>query len=166
MVTTLILALIMMAGFFLMLYSAVALVQDMKYFTSAPEDIQAAVQPKEERFPGQHLLGRHLLAVSVLLVAVPMFFGAMDGVWKGFSFWQFTARFLIMLLGLKAFDVIFFDWYLLCHSNFFPRYYPEVKDLVGPHQFGFNKKFHIITALLCIPASCLMAWFCTLFIKG
>ena len=165
MVTTIVLALIMMAGFFLMLYSAVALIQDKKYFTSAPEDIQEAVQPKEERFPGQHLLGRHLLAVSVMLLAVPMFFGAMDGVKNGFSFGQFVTRFLIMLLGLKAFDVIFFDWYLLCHSHFFPRWYPEVKDLVGPHQFGFNKRFHIITALLCIPASCLMAWFCTLFTK-
>ena len=165
MVTTIVLALIMMAGFFLMLYSAVALIQDKKYFTSAPKDIQDAVQPKEERFPGQHLLGSHLLAVSIVLIAVPMFFGAMDGVQDGFSFGQFVTRFLIMLLGLKAFDVIFFDWCLLCHSNFFPRYYPEVKDLVGPHQFGFNKRFHIITALLCIPASCLMAWFCTLFTK-
>ncbi len=165
MVTTLALALIMMAGFFLMLYAAVALIQDKKYFTSAPKDIQEAVQSKEERFPGQRLAGHNLLAVSIVLLAVPMFLGAMDGVGKGFTFRQFTVRFLIMLLSLKAFDVIFFDWYLLCHSGFFPRYYPEVKDLVGPHQFGFNKRFHIITGLLCIPASCLMAWFCTLFIK-
>ena len=163
MVTTFILSLIMMAGFFLMLYSAVALIQDKKYFTSAPKDIQEAVRPKEERFPGQHMIGSHFMAVSIVLLAVPMFYGAMDGVWNGFSFGQFVTRFLIMLLGLKTFDVLFFDWYLLCHSNFFPHYYPEVKDLVGPHQFGFNKRFHIITALLCVPASCFMAWFCTLF---
>ena len=24
-----------------------------------------------------------------------------------------------------------------------PHYFPEVKNLVGPHQFGFNKKSHM-----------------------
>lgn len=43
MVTTLILSLALMAAFFLMLFAAVALVQDRRLFKSAPKDIQAAV---------------------------------------------------------------------------------------------------------------------------
>ena len=38
---TLLLSLILMAALFLMLYAAVALVQDKRLFTSAPKDIQA-----------------------------------------------------------------------------------------------------------------------------
>ena len=43
MVTTLILSLALMAAFFLMLFAAVALVQDRRLFKSAPKDIQASV---------------------------------------------------------------------------------------------------------------------------
>ena len=49
MLLTVVLSLVMMASLFLMLYAAVALVQDKRLFTSAPKDIQAAVQPKAER---------------------------------------------------------------------------------------------------------------------
>lgn len=36
---------ICIAGIMLMLYAGVALIQDKKYFTSAPKDIQAAINP-------------------------------------------------------------------------------------------------------------------------
>ena len=45
---------------------------------------------------------------------------------------------------------------LLCRSGFFPRYYPEVKTLLGPHLFGYNRRSHLIAALV-IPAACLAA---------
>ena len=67
MLLTIVLSLVMIASLFLMLYAAVALVQDKRLFTSAPKDIQAAIQPKEERFPGAHKLGWRLLMLSVLL---------------------------------------------------------------------------------------------------
>jgi len=57
MLLTVVLSLVMMASLFLMLYAAVALVQDKRLFTSAPKDIQSTVQPKAERFPGAHVLG-------------------------------------------------------------------------------------------------------------
>lgn len=41
---------------------------------------------------------------------------------------------------MEAYDILFFDWVLLCHSNFFPHFYPEVKGIVGPQLFGYNKK--------------------------
>ena len=32
---------------------------------------------------------------------------------------------------MEVYDILFFDWVLLCHSNFFPHFYPEVKGIVG-----------------------------------
>ncbi len=46
----------MMAGLFLLLWSGIALIQDKRYFTSAPKEIQDAVRPREERFPHAHAL--------------------------------------------------------------------------------------------------------------
>jgi hypothetical protein len=35
---------------------------------------------------------------------------------------------------MELYDILFFDWFLLCHSNFFPHFYPELKGIVGPHR--------------------------------
>ena len=163
MLVTVVLSLVMMASLFLMLYAAVALVQDKRLFTSAPKDIQAAVQPKEERFPGAHFLGWFLLVFAVLLFVGTIICGGWDGVRNGFSFGQFFFRFLFMLVSLKLFDVLVFDWFLLCHSRFFPHYYPEVSSLVGPHLFGFNWRSHLMHLLAFLHVSAGIAWICTLF---
>lgn len=57
MALTLILTFICIAGVFLMLFAAVAFIQDRKYFGTAPKDVQEKVQVHEERFPGMHILG-------------------------------------------------------------------------------------------------------------
>lgn len=161
--TTIILSVILMAGLFLMLLSGVAFIQDKRYFTSAPKDVYEAVLPKEERFPGAHIIGWLLALLSVVLMAGALVYGGWDGIVKGFTFLQFFIRFLTMLLLLKAFDILFFDWVLLCHSNFFPHFYPETKDHVGPHQFGYNRKTHMTHILLCPVISAIGAYICTLF---
>ncbi len=162
MLVTLSLSLVMMAGLFLMLYAAVALVQDKRFFTSAPKDVQEAVLPKPERFPSAHKLGWRLIIVSVVLMAWSLYYAGADGVGSGFTFWRLFFRYLVMLLLLKAFDVLFFDLVLLCHSNFFPRYYPEVKGVVGPHQFGYNWKTHLLHAALSPVVSLALAGLCVL----
>lgn len=159
---TILLSVMMMAGLFLMLLSAVGFIQDKRFFTSAPKDVQEAVRPRAERFPGAHALGWAMMAVSILLMLGAIVLGAIDGLKNGFGFWRFFGRFLAMLLLLKAFDILFFDWVLLCHSGFFPHFYPETRGLVGPHQFGFNKKSHLAQIAACVPASALLAWICTL----
>ena len=57
---------------------------------------------------------------------------AWDGVRNGVTFGAFFARYLVILYVMEAYDILFFDWLLLCHSNFFPHFYPEVKGIVGP----------------------------------
>ena len=162
MLVTVILSLVLMAGLFLMLWSAVAFIQDKRFFTSAPKDVQAAVRPRAERFPGAHRLGWRLMILAIALMVFALLYAGLDGVEKGFGFWQHFTRYLIMLLALKAFDILFFDLVLLCHSNFFPHYYPEVKGIVGPHQFGYNWREHLLMIVLSPVAAAALAGLCIL----
>ena len=64
-----------------------------------------------------------------------------------------------------AFDIGFFDWFLLCNAglNFFPRFYPETKAVLGHHLFGYNWKTHLAHIIATFPVSVLLAWICSLF---
>ena len=163
MIVTLILSLILMAALFLMIYAAVALVQDKRLFTSAPKDIQAAITEHKERFPGARLLGKKLLVLAVLAFPGAFLYGALDGIHRGYGFWQFFARFLTMLYLLKAFDIIFLDWFLLTKSHFYQHYFPETEGCAGYHQFGFNRRQQIGKPILFPFVAALLAWSCTLF---
>ncbi|MCM1468519.1 MAG: hypothetical protein NC086_10255 [Alistipes sp.] len=160
---TLILSLILMVLFFILLWAAVALVQSKKLFGTAPKDIQAVVLEHEERFPGARLLGWALLIIDIAAFLSVFVYAGWDGIQSGFGFWQFMARFLIMLYLLKAFDIIFFDWFLLTKSHFFQHYYPETEGCAGYHQFGFNRKEQIAKIILFPFVALLLAWVCTLF---
>lgn len=69
----------------------------------------------------------------------------------------------LMLFGLKAFDIVFFDWFLLCNAgfNFFPHFYPETKEVLGHYLFGFNWKTHLLHVLVGIPVMAFVAMVCT-----
>ena len=101
---------------------------------------------------GQTLL--HLCAPSAVV------YGAWDGIRNGFGFWQFFARFLILFWGQKVFDIAVFDWFLLCHSGFYPHYFPEIREVVGPHLFGYNWKSHLIEIISHLIVSALLSVIC------
>ena len=160
---TLILSVIMMAALFILLFAAVALIQDKKFFSTAPKDIQETVREHKERFPGQHVVGWILIGVALGMFVFCFVYAGYDGLKNGFSFLQFFFRYLVMLCLMKAFDIIFFDWYLLTKSHFFQQYYPETEGCKGYHSFGYNRRqqlteigFYPFRSLLC-------AWICTLF---
>lgn len=160
MLITVICAVMMMAGLFIMLYAGVALIQDERFFTSAPKEVQAAVQPRDERFPGAHALGWCLIALSFTLFIGAVVLGGWDGIRNGFPYWKFLVRFTAMLWLLKAYDIMFFDFVLLCRSGFFPRFYPETKPVLGPHLFGYNKKTHILHIVLSPAVAAALAGIC------
>lgn len=163
MITTIILSVIMMAGLFLLLWAAVALIQNKKFFTSAPKEAQAVIQPKEERFPGAHALGYTLGIFAILLMGGAVIYGCWNGIQNEYNFGQFFGRFLIMLWGLKLYDILFFDYFLLCRSGFFQHYYPEVTGLYGPEVFGYNWKSHLLYIILSLVVSAVLALICGLF---
>ena len=161
MLLTLLLSLVLILALCLLLYAAVALIQNRKLFTSAPKDIQAAAKDHPERFRGAHLLGWKLAVLSVLMMAAAFLYGGHDGVRRGFGFWQHFARFLTMLWLWKAFDIVCLDWLLLTKSRFFQRYYPETEGCEGYRQFGFNRKGQIARIVLFPFVAALLAWICT-----
>ncbi len=163
MIPTLIAIGMLMVAYFLLLYAGVAWIQDKKFFSSAPKENLAAIPERKERFHGAHLIGWLIAGIAISLFAGAFVFGAWDGVRNGFGFPEFFGRFLAMLYGMEIYDILFFDWFLLCRSNFFPHFYPELKGVVGPHQFGYNKKQHGVHFVMYIPLSALLAWLCMLF---
>lgn len=159
---TFLLALLAIAGITLMLYSAVALVQDKRFFSYAPKEAQALLQPKPERFKGQHVLGWVLLIASLLMLIADFVIAVWNGVCSGFGFWQFFARFLIILYAYKAYDMVCFDWLLVTRSNFFQHYYPEIAGCEAYSKYGFNLKSQIIRIIVYPFICALIAWVCTL----
>lgn len=162
MILNIILSLVMIIALLVIILSAVVLIQDKKVFSSAPKDIQEAIQPREERFSGARVLGYIIMISAMFSMGVAVLIGAIDGIKKGFTYSQFLVRFLMMMWSYKAFDILVVDLVLLCHSNFYPHFFPEVKDLVGPHQFGFNKKSHVIQTVVLSFGAVVAAWICTL----
>ncbi|MBR2533224.1 MAG: hypothetical protein IKE50_00365 [Erysipelotrichaceae bacterium] len=161
--TTILLALLSMAALFLLLYAAVALIQDRHFFTTAPKDIQEAVQEHEERFPYQRILGWKLAFIAFLMFGFVFIYAGYDGIQNGYGFGCFFIRYLTILYLLKAFDILFFDYYLLTKSHFFQHYYPETKECQGYHNFGFNRKEQLTRLILFPFAAMAMAFICTLF---
>lgn len=158
-----ILSLALMAALFLLILVAVAMVQDRRLFKSAPKDIQAAALEHDEPFRGARMIGWVLLVIIALIFPAAFLYGAWDGLRNDFTFWQFAGRFLAMLYLMKAFDIIFLDWFLLTKSRFFQHFYPETKDCAGYHQFGFNRREQL-ARIIVFPFIALAAtWVCTLF---
>ncbi len=166
MLLTLLLSLVLILALCLLLYAAVALIQNKKLFTTAPKDIQAAALEHPERFRGAHALGWKLAVISILLMIGAFLYGGWDGIKNGFTFWQFFLRFLVMLYLWKAFDIICLDWLLLTKSHFFQHYYPETEGCEGYHQFGFNRKEQITRIALFPFVAALMAGVAVLIQKG
>ena len=141
---TILAALMLMAAYFLVLYGTVGLIQDKRIFSSAPKENLDAIPDQKERFRGAHIVGRAIEGIAVLLFLGAAVLAAWDGIRNGFGYFRFFARYLVMLYCTELYDILFFDRFLLCHSNFFPHFYPELKGVVGPHMFGYNKKEHAL----------------------
>ncbi len=153
MLLTILLSLSMMLGFFLILFGAVAFIQDKRLFNSAPKDIQKAILPHAERFRGAHMLGWFILVLGVILMMGSLTFGVVDAKYRSFDYLHMSSRLLVMLLSTEAFDILFFDYFLLNHSHFYQHYFPETEGLDGYHDFGFNFRSHLFTSLLLIVIS-------------
>ena len=163
MAVTILASVMIMAAYFLVLYGAVGFIQDKRFFSSAPKENLDAIPDKKEKFPGAHIVGWVIEVIALLLFAGAAVIAAWDGVRNGFGFAGFFVRFIVMLYIMEIYDILFFDWFLLCRSGFFPHFYPELKGIVGPHMFGYNMKTHLIHFLIYIPACAAISLICTLF---
>ena len=162
MLVTIVLSILLMIALFGMIYAIATLIQSKKLMATAPKDIQEAALDYPERFKGAHVLGWSLMIVCVMIYPIAFIYGAYDGLKNGYSFLQFFVRFLMMLWLMKAFDIIFIDYYILSKSHFFQHYFPETEGCVGYKQFSFNRKEQLRQIVLFPFIALALAFICTL----
>ena len=74
----------LMAAYFLLLYAGVGLIQEKRFFGSAPKEVFDAVPArKKERLRGARLLGWFVALLAILLFAGAVVLAAWDGVRNG-----------------------------------------------------------------------------------
>ena len=164
MLLTVFLAIVFCAAMALMLLSAVAFIQDNRFFSSAPKEVrEVIIQKDKELFCGARKIGWTLMTVGVLMVLGVGAVAIMDGIRSGFTFSQFFTRFVIIFTIYKLCDMILIDYFLLLRSRFFQYYYPEGENIMEGRKYGFNIKSQLLKLLVIFPAvSALAAWICTL----
>ena len=165
MLLTVFLAIVFCAAITLMLLSAVAFIQNEKFFSSAPKEARAVIKPREkELFYGARTIGWALLAFSVVMILGVGAIAVWDGFRSGFTFRQFFLRFVLIFSIYKLYDMICFDYFLLMRFHFFQFYYPEVGSVYPLKKYGYNIKSQLLKLLIIFPAaSALAAWICTRF---
>ena len=168
MLLTIFLAIVFCGAITLLLISAVAFVQydgiNKWFFSSAPKEALELLKPRnEELFRGARAMGRALMTISILLILGVGVIAVWDGFRSGFSFTRFFLRFVLIFTIYKAYDMIFFDWFLLCRFHFFQYYCPEVAPVYNSRKYGYNLKSQLLKLLAIFPAaSALAAGICTL----
>ncbi|MCR4851706.1 MAG: hypothetical protein K5870_10655 [Lachnospiraceae bacterium] len=167
MLLTIFLAIVFCAAISIMLLSAVAFIQDKKFFSSAPKEAQDAVQPRqEELFYGARTIGWTLMIFSLLMILGVGVVSIWDGIRSDFTFFQFFLRFILIFTIYKLYDMICFDYFLLMKFKFFQHYYPELETVYANRKYGYNIKSQLLKLLFIFPAaSALAAWICTQFVK-
>lgn len=165
MLLTIFLSVVFCAAISLMLLSAVAFIQDKKFFASAPKDAQAVLLPREtELFRGARVIGWTLMIFSMLMIAGVGVISIWDGFRSGYTFRQFFLRFVTIFTVYKLYDMICFDWFLLCRFGFFQFYFPEVEKVYSGRKYGYNIKSQLLKLFVIFPAaSALAARICSLF---
>lgn len=164
MLLTVFLAIVFCAAITILLISAVAFVQDKRFFSSAPKEAQKLIKPRtEELFYGARAMGWVLITISILMILGVGVISIWDGFRSGFTFWQFFLRFVLIFTVYKIYDMIFFDYFLLMKFKFFQHYYPELESVYEGRKYGFNIRSQLLKLLVIFPAvSALAAWLCTL----
>ena len=165
MLLTIFLSIVFCAAISLMLLSAVAFIQDKKFFSSAPKEAQDVLLPRdEELFYGARIIGWSLMIFSMLMILGVGIVSIWDGFRSGYTFIQFFLRFVLIFTIYKVYDMVCFDYFLLMKYHFFQFYFPEVEKVYTGRKYGYNIKSQLLKLLVIFPAaSALVAWICSKF---
>ncbi|MBR3240954.1 MAG: hypothetical protein IKF99_21270 [Oscillospiraceae bacterium] len=165
MLLTIFLSIVFCAAMALMLLSAVAFIQDNRFFSSAPKEARDVIKQKDkELFYGARKIGWTLFILSVLMILGVGVISIWDGIRSGFTFVQFFLRFVLIFTIYKLCDMILIDNFLLLKFHFFQYYYPEAENIMEGRKYGFNIRSQLLKLFVIFPAaSALAAWICSLF---
>ena len=161
---TILLTFVMMALLFLMIWSATVTLPYKGLARNFPKDVQERLEPRLSNLPmsGKRIIGWIALILILLLMIGVFVWGGLDGISRGYGFWQLFLRFFIIGVGVKAFDIIGLDYFLLTKTRFFQHFFPETEGCAGWQDFGFNRKQQL-QQIVMTPIFCLItAWILTL----
>ena len=163
MLLTIFLAIVFCMAITLMLISAVVFIKDKKLFASAPKEaLDLVIDRKEEEFYGARKIGWTLMIMSMLIIGSIGVISIWDGFRSGFTFLQFFLRFVLIFDIYKVYDMICFDYFLLCKFHFFQTFTPEVTPVYNGRKYGYNIKSQLLKLFLIFPAaSALAAFICS-----
>jgi len=164
MILTLFLAVVFCAAMAMMLFAAVAFIQNNKFFSTAPKEArEVLIQRDKELFYGARTIGWTLMFISILMILGVVIIAVWDGLRSQFTFWQFFMRFILILIIYKLCDMALIDNFLLLKFHFFQYYYPEAADVMDGRKYGFNIRSQLLKLFIIFPGlSALTAWICTL----
>ena len=128
---TLILTLSMCAFLFLMMWAATYFYPWTGMLRFFPQDIEEKARQHKPPFPAAPVIGWIIMLLCALGFIGVIVYGGWDGLQNGFTFRQFLTRFLIILFGMKAFDIVALDYVLITKTQFFQHYIPETKGSAG-----------------------------------
>ncbi|MBQ9687234.1 MAG: hypothetical protein IJV41_11945 [Oscillospiraceae bacterium] len=161
---TILLTVIMMALLFLMIWSATLTLPYKGLAKNFPKDVQERLEPRLNSLPmsARRVVGWiALIAIGLLMIGV-FVWGGLDGIRRGYGFGRLFLRFLVIGTGVKAFDIIGLDFFLLTKTHFFQHYFPETEGCAGWQDFGFNRRQQLAQIIM-LPFFCLLtAWIFTL----
>lgn len=126
--------------------------------TSMPEDIKTIIRSRPDAPKWRTALGYACAGIIFLGLLGTLVYAGVDAVRKHFGFAQSFVRFLILLMGYKAFDIICLDWWLITKSHFFQKVFPETEGCEGYRQFGFNRKKQLARLIAFPIVSLIIAW--------
>lgn len=155
---TVILTLIMSALLFLTIWSAAYFLPWKRLMDFFPEDIKEKAINHQPPFKTAPVFGWICMILCMLGFIGVIVFAGVDGMRQHYSFGQFLARFLFILFGVKAFDIIGLDYFLITKTQFFQHYLPETKGCAGYHSFGYNRKEQIRQCVILPFIAFLTAW--------
>ncbi len=158
MLVTILLTLGMMVLFTLMIYVACEFMPMKSVVDFFPDDIRQHLKLRIESLTltPKRIIGMILFALILLGMLAIYIFAGIDGIRNDFTFLQYVVRFLIIGVGIKLFDIIGFDWFMITKTHFFQHFFPETEGCEGWHQFGYNRKQQLqqsVMILLSAPIS-------------
>ncbi len=132
MLLTLFLAIVTCTAVTIMMFAAVAFIQDKKMFSTAPKEFREVIKTRDkELFYCAKAIGWILMVFSLLMLIASCVIAIWDGFRCEYSFWQFFMRFELVLTIYKIYDMIYFDYFLLMKFQFFEFYFPAISALAA-----------------------------------
>ena len=161
MIVTILLTVAMMALLFLMIWGATYFLPWKGLMDFFPADIKEKALGHKPPFRTAPVFGWIAMCLCLLGMIGTVVYGGWDGIQRGYGFGQFLVRFLVIFFGVKVFDIVALDYFLITKSHFFQHYFPETEGCAGYHQFGFNRKQQLRQIVVMPFAALLTAWICS-----